>query len=250
MAPQAGKHPPRTRLELEALEGRQLPAGHIAFNAMTGVVRVRGTPHSDTVVVTNQGDAVRVSLFGGAREVKLFPSAVVRRVRFRHHGGTDRLINWTTLPGRSWIAPAAAHGHLNVAAAGALAVQQTNGMREAVGLAPLAVSPLLQQAAQAHADNLARQDRYGDSGRNGEVLDGQTLWDRAAAVGYRWQVLGETTGYNYGYAAAPQMLLRQWTGSLGHLAHVYCPEYTEMGFGIARGASGRTYGVVMFGRPA
>jgi uncharacterized protein YkwD len=217
---------------------------------MTGVVTVRGTPHSDTVVVTNQGDAVRVRLFGAAHEVKLFPGALVRKVRLRHHGGTDRLINWTTLPGRSWIAPAAAHGHLDVATAGALVLQQTNALRASVGLPPLAPSPLLQQAAQAHAGNLARQDRYGDSGRNGEVLDGQTFRDRAAAVGYRWQALGETTGYNYGYGKAAEMLLQQWLASAAHLGHVYSPAYTETGFGIARGASGRTYGVQLFGRPA
>ncbi len=257
-----GAHrPARARLELEVLEDRRLPASHMTFNGLTGVVTVHGTPRNDTVFVSYRDDWVRVGLHGGAREVRQFARPLVTRVRLRSHGGHDRLFNFTIVPTQTAVAPApvpsagpdpapAGPGKIDAAAAGALLIQQTNALRLAYGLEPLAISALLQTIAQAHADALASRDRYGDDNHNGGILDGHDYEYRAAAAGYRWLALGETTGFNYGYDDPALMLVQEWLGSPAHLGHVLSAAYTETGYGFARGVSGRTYGVVMFGSPA
>jgi Ca2+-binding RTX toxin-like protein len=147
------------------------------------------------------------------------------------------------------VAAAAADG-VSLTAAQNLLVQRTNAYRAASGLPPLRVNRLLLLDAQGHADNLARQDRYGDTDTDGHILDGHdTLW-RLNAVGYRYSYAGENVAYNFGYADPVSKLVDQWWNSAGHRANMLNPNFTEIGVGVAQGASGRTYGVQVFGRPA
>src|SRR5262249_54697411 len=130
----------------------------------------------------------------------------------------------------------------------ALIFNMVNQWRQQSGLPPLVINPLLQQAAQAHADNMARQDKYGDTDQNGHILDGHDFIWRLAQVGYVWSVAGENVAYNLGYANPVVTLANQWWDSPDHRANILGADYTEIGIGLARGASGRTYGVQLFGR--
>src|SRR5262245_50444502 len=62
----------------------------------------------------------------------------------------------------------------------------TNAAMLAAGLAALPSDARLMQAAQDHAANMARQDRYGDTDTNGHILDGHDVVYRVAQVGYEW----------------------------------------------------------------
>src|SRR6516225_2449517 len=89
----------RVALGVERLEDRQLLASHIAFNPLTGVVTVNGTPHNDRVVVSYaRGDRVRVALTGGASGVAVLPSSQVTEIVFNGRGGHDTLRNQTAIP--------------------------------------------------------------------------------------------------------------------------------------------------------
>jgi Cysteine-rich secretory protein family len=234
--------PRRVRPEIEALEDRWLPARLITLNPLTHAVTVQGTPQTDRLIVTARGGWVTVQLSGGARQWKEFARRRVTEVFFYPNGGADQLINRTAISSvRLDFTPAPGQPEL---------APPLNALRQSRGLAPLTVNPLLQQAAQAHADNMARKDRYGDTDTNGHILDGHDYIYRAAAVGYRGSQLGEIVAYNVGYADPLLRLVVQWQGSPTHLAQILNAGYTEAGFGLARGASGRTYGVVLFGRPA
>jgi uncharacterized protein YkwD len=125
----------------------------------------------------------------------------------------------------------------------------TNNWRTGNGRAALTVNALLQQAAQAHAENMARQDKYGDDDRNGHILDGHDFIWRIDQVGYNWSEAGENVAYNFGYSNPAQTMANPWWESAGHRANMLNGDYTEIGIGFARGASGRWYGVQLFGRP-
>jgi uncharacterized protein YkwD len=242
VSPHGRRTPPRFRPQVEALEARELPAGFITRDPLTQVVTVRGTPRNDRLVIAARGGRVTVQLSGGAQQVRQFARGRVGEVLFLPNGGADQLINRTAIVSLSFD-PARAASPSDV-------LPQINALRQAQKLPALAVSPLLQQAAQAHADNMARRDRYGDTDTNGHILDGHDFYYRAAAVGYRGQALGEIVAYNFGYAEPVRVLLVQWTTSPTHRAQMLSAAYTEAGVGVAVGASGRTYGVVLFGRPA
>jgi uncharacterized protein YkwD len=157
----------------------------------------------------------------------------------------------TILPGPQDSPLAAGLAALGSLTAGQqLIFQQLNLHRQQAGLPPLTLNPLLLAAAQGHAENMARQDKYGDSGTDGHILDGHDVVYRVRLVGYRFSWLGENVAFNQFYADPAQTLADQWWNSLPHRANMLESRYTEVGIGIATGASGRTYGVEVFGHPA
>jgi uncharacterized protein YkwD len=250
---------PRARLQVEQLEDRRLLAGYITFNPVEGIVTVQGTPRNDSLIVSYaRGGALQVRLTGGAHRMAFFSTSAVHEIVFLGKGGRDRVIDLTAVPILT-SAPSSRQAAAQQAAALALAsltpdelliLQQTNSYRVSHGLAPLTVNPLLQQMAHGHAVNMGTQDKYGDTGTNGHILDGHDVVWRAAAVGYRWGALGENVAWSSTFSAPAQELMNEWWNSPEHQANILNPNFTEIGVGVAQGASGRTYGVVDFGTPA
>jgi uncharacterized protein YkwD len=128
-------------------------------------------------------------------------------------------------------------------------VAADNGLRAQNGLPALAVNPLLAEAAQAHAENMARQDKYGDSGNDGHILDGHDFIYRLAQVGYQYSTAGEDVAYNYGYSDPTGQLISQWFNSQGHRDNILRSTFTETGVGVAVSASGKVYACQLFGAP-
>jgi uncharacterized protein YkwD len=125
----------------------------------------------------------------------------------------------------------------------------TNDARKGAGLAALPIDRRLNAAAQKHAENLAKQDKNGDDGRNGHILDGKTYADRAKAEGYPNIVRENVGGYGVTNdpAVAINAVLRGWLASEGHRATLLLPTATALGVGIARSASGKWYLCQVFG---
>lgn len=159
---------------------------------------------------------------------------------------TDRFIFGTQTGGQPSAATA---GPRNPQADVAYILGRLNALRAQYGLGGLAVNDLLMRAAQAHADNMAALDRYGDDDQNGHYLFGQNWEHRANAVGYLWWGLGENVAYNRGNSNPAERLMQQWIESSGHLQNMLNANWRDVGVGIAYGASGRIYGVQMFGVP-
>jgi uncharacterized protein YkwD len=132
------------------------------------------------------------------------------------------------------------------ASAGAVAstlVQLTNAERSKASLPVLRSSSRLMDAAQLHADQMARL------GRLEHVLSGAEYprpEDRLAAVGYQWSAYAENIAMGQTSAAAA---MDSWMRSSGHRANILNTSVTEIGIGFARDSANRPYYVQVFGRP-
>jgi uncharacterized protein YkwD len=116
-----------------------------------------------------------------------------------------------------------------------------NRERAARGLPALAISPKLQQAAQAHADFMAKAGRMAHQG----IGDGSP-WDRIQAAGYRYSTAGENIAWNYQGVAA---VMAGWMGDAPHRANVL-GNFREAGLAVSYGAKGDPYWCADFGTAA
>jgi uncharacterized protein YkwD len=128
-------------------------------------------------------------------------------------------------------------------------IDQTNAYRAENKLQPLKPKVQLIVVAQNHARNMARQDRFGDSDKNGHVLDGKGFEDRIKASGYLFARVAENVGYQYNKPDPAAAMMQGWKDSPGHRRNMLTPDINEIGVGAAQGKSGRWYFVQVFGRP-
>jgi len=116
--------------------------------------------------------------------------------------------------------------------------------RVAAGLLPLARSPALSRAAEAHAHDMAAQGYMEHEG-----LDGSTPASRAAGEGYAtpagsaWLVVEVISARG----DAPEAALGWWLGDGSHRRVVLRPTWRELGVGYAQGGPYGRVWVVLFG---
>ncbi len=122
-------------------------------------------------------------------------------------------------------------------------LELTNTERRKAGLPPLRFSPQLGQAAQLHAEDMARNNFNSHTGS-----DGSSVGDRAQRTNYQFSYIGE----NIHFASpdsSPASAVRSWMKSPGHRANILSPDFTEIGFGYSY--DGRMHRFVqVFGTPA
>ncbi|MEO6017016.1 MAG: CAP domain-containing protein [Polaromonas sp.] len=99
---------------------------------------------------------------------------------------------------------------------------------------PLGLNATLNQAAAAHAIDMARYNYFSHTDR-----EGHSVAERAGRVSYRWRAIGENI-------AAGQMqadsAVQGWIKSPGHCANLMSKDYTEMGLAFSVNTKSR-YGV-------
>ena len=119
----------------------------------------------------------------------------------------------------------------------------TNRERQKQGLAPLKLSAQLSRAAQLHGTDMAKNNYFSHTGRNGS-----NLGDRAKASGYKYSRVGENLAAGRSTAEGT---MKQWMNSAGHRANILNPKFTEIGFGYANTPNSRYqhYWVQVFGTP-
>lgn len=119
----------------------------------------------------------------------------------------------------------------------------TNLERQKRGLAPLKLSAQLSRAAQLHGTDMAKNNYFSHTGRNGS-----NLGDRAKASGYKYSRVGENIAAGRSTAEGT---MKQWMNSAGHRANILNPKFTEIGFGYANTPNSRYqhYWVQVFGTP-
>jgi uncharacterized protein YkwD len=108
-------------------------------------------------------------------------------------------------------------------------------------LPPLSRESRLDAAAQAHTEEMARDDHLDHVGR-----DGWGPFDRIRAVGYSFRVAAENIASGSPGATAT---LWQWLNSPGHCVNIMGADFLHLGIGHARAASGTDYWTVDFGTP-
>jgi uncharacterized protein YkwD len=128
-------------------------------------------------------------------------------------------------------------------------IESTNAFRRGNGLDALKPNVRLIVIAQNHARNMARQDKFGDSDKNGHVLDGKSMEYRIKTGGYEFARTAENVGYENVRSDPAAAMMEDWKTSPGHRRNMLLPDVTEIGVGAALGKSGRRYFVQLFGRP-
>jgi len=116
------------------------------------------------------------------------------------------------------------------------------GSERFASVAPLGTSRELNEAAAAHARDMARKDYFDHRGS-----DGSQPKDRVLRAGYLPRISGENI------ALGPQSaeeVVAGWLASPGHCANIMDPRFREIGIGVAIGRGrGKTYWVQTFGAP-
>lgn len=106
------------------------------------------------------------------------------------------------------------------------ALTMVNSYREENGLAPLELDPKLREAALAHAQDLANNDRISHFGS-----DGSDPWERVERTGFDPKVAAENVGT--GQLTFGE-LLREWKRSPDHNSNLLLPDATHMGVAVVR----------------
>ncbi|HWH14723.1 MAG TPA: CAP domain-containing protein, partial [Miltoncostaeaceae bacterium] len=127
-------------------------------------------------------------------------------------------------------------------------VDLVNAHRSAHGLAPLAVSPALQRAAQWKSGHMTAHDYFGHEDRGTD----RDLTARAGACGYpdgpvtppAAGMLAENIGLGY---TTPEAATAGWVESPSHRRAIENAGYRVTGVGVAEGPDGRIRWTQLFG---
>ncbi len=119
-------------------------------------------------------------------------------------------------------------------------IDATNAERRRAGVPPLTPDPQLTAAADAHARNMARQNRMS------HTLDGESASDRVKVAGYRYRTVGENIAWNQPTA---DTVVDDWMHSRGHRRNMLSGDFTQIGVAVATNRQGEPYWVQVFGTP-
>lgn len=86
---------------------------------------------------------------------------------------------------------------------------------------PLRLNPTLYGIASTHVADMARNNYFSHTGRDGSTVD-----SRATRAGYPWRAIGENIAAGQVNADAA---VRGWIKSPGHCANIMSPAFSEMG---------------------
>ncbi len=115
-----------------------------------------------------------------------------------------------------------------------------NAERDRRGFPPLAVSPELVAAAEAHARDMADRRKMAHKGG-----DGSSPFDRMKRQGYAFRAAAENVASGFDDVGS---VMAGWMRSPGHRRNILGP-YHEIGVGRAIAGDGAAYWCVTFGTP-
>ncbi len=123
------------------------------------------------------------------------------------------------------------------------AQKMINAYRKTRGLRPLVLSPLLTQAARAHAQDLSKWDRISHYGS-----DGANPWERVRRTGYKARLAAENVGTGQ---TTLEEVFRGWQKSPSHDKNLLMPDATQMGIALVHAPKTefKTFWVLVVGRP-
>jgi uncharacterized protein YkwD len=113
------------------------------------------------------------------------------------------------------------------AAAGPVAevLRLVNLERTKAGCGALTTDSRLATAAQAHSADMAANNYFSHTGRNGSDVS-----DRVEAAGYRWSAVGENIAKGQ---PTPAAVMQAWMNSSGHRANILNCRFRNIGIGLA-----------------
>ncbi|HEX6862172.1 MAG TPA: CAP domain-containing protein, partial [Thermoanaerobaculia bacterium] len=113
---------------------------------------------------------------------------------------------------------------------------QVNAQRRKAGASPLKLDQDLQEAAQAHAQDMLARGYFAHKSPSDTPVR-----ERARSAGYDWRTIGENIAE--GQLSAGEVM-RTWMNSPGHRRNILDPNFRELGVGLALGRSGSGYRVL------
>jgi uncharacterized protein YkwD len=120
-------------------------------------------------------------------------------------------------------------------------IELTNKERAREKLPALEPNALLFKSARGHSADMAKK------GELEHKLDGKNVADRADAVGYKFEDIGENIAVTDNETAAA--IVKLWMGSEGHRANILNKDFVDIGIGIVKNDKGDTYYTQVFGAP-
>ena len=115
------------------------------------------------------------------------------------------------------------------------------GAERFAAASPLRVSRKLNDAATAHARDMAKRKYFEHEGR-----DGSQPRDRVRRAGYRSRLTGENIAFG---PVSAEEVVAGWLASPGHCENIMDPRFQDIGVGVAVGRKrGQIYWVQNFGR--
>ena len=117
-------------------------------------------------------------------------------------------------------------------------IDETNKFRQQQGRKPVKVNAKLTEAAQKHADHMARTGKMSHIGFTPYIQ----------STGYRYNFVAENVADFTGNLSGVD-IVNGWKRSPGHRKNLMDPRAEEIGIAMARGKSGRWYICQDFGRP-
>jgi uncharacterized protein YkwD len=121
---------------------------------------------------------------------------------------------------------------------------KVNELRNKDGLLPLTRNAKLDAAAQKHAENMAKHDKYAHE------LDGKRCKDRVLLEGYEASVVAENVAQApVGSNKTAASIVQAWRYSPGHYKNIMLDFMTETGVGVAKSKSGKWYYCQVFAAP-
>ncbi len=103
----------------------------------------------------------------------------------------------------------------------------TNADREDNGVAPLVNDPLLAKAAQLKANDMAAKGYFAHTSP-----EGKSPWYWLDQVGYEYTYAGENLAVNFDDSSEVE---EAWMNSPTHRANIVKPQYTRVGYAVAKG---------------
>ena len=100
-------------------------------------------------------------------------------------------------------------------------LELTNIERSKLGFSPLTFNTQLLNAAATHSQNMALQDFFSHTGK-----DGSSLASRISATGYQFSVAAENIAAG---SSTPEQVVSSWMNSSGHQANILNPNLKEIG---------------------
>jgi uncharacterized protein YkwD len=102
-------------------------------------------------------------------------------------------------------------------------LELTNIERSKLSFSPLTFNTQLLNAAATHSQNMALQDFFSHTGK-----DGSSLGSRISATGYKFSAAAENIAAG---SSTPQQVVSSWMNSSGHRANILNPNLKEIGIG-------------------
>ncbi len=127
---------------------------------------------------------------------------------------------------------------------GSVLVSLTNQDRSNLNLSELTVNPVLEQAAQLKADDMAKRGYFSHN-----TPEGETPWYWFEQAGYKYKYAGENLAVNF---TESDQVEQAWEASRGHWLNIINPKYTEIGIATSTGqykGKEAVFVVQLFGTP-